>query len=164
MGVKHTPTALQKLRPSRDLRLDAQVVPSVGRASSQMMDSLRILWMPKLFNILSEKSKERFSNRKLEAAKEKGVLAAWEAATPALRELQDIVKKESNGPFILPTGGKLNLRPDRFSTFSSKANFSYKPSFLCRFLVGRQSPLPVSCGQGYFRRDKCNCSGARKSS
>ena len=112
MGAKHTPAALQKLRPSRDLRLDAQILPSVGRASSQMMNALRILWMPKLFDILSEKSKERFSNRKLEAANLKGIKAAWEEATPAIRELQEIVKNNSTSTFILPTGGKSILYSD----------------------------------------------------
>ena len=60
-----------------------------------------------LFAILSEKSKERFSNRKLEAANQKGVQAAWYEANSALRELQDIIKRHSTGIFILPTGGKL---------------------------------------------------------
>jgi hypothetical protein len=112
MGVKHTPAALQKLRPSRDLRLDAEVLPRIGKLSLQMMNSLRILWMPKLFVILSEKSKERFSNRKLEAANQKGIQAAWEEAGAAIRELQDIVKSISTGTFVLPTGGWLIFHSD----------------------------------------------------
>ena len=112
MGVKNTPAALQKLRPSRDLRLDAEVLPRIEKVSSQMMNSLRILWMPRLFAILSEKSKERFSNRKLEAANQKGIQVAWEEAGAAIRALQDIVKSISTGTFVLPTGGRLIFHSD----------------------------------------------------
>lgn len=63
--------------------------------------------MPKLFDVLSERSKERFSKRKLEVAGEKGVEVAWEEGIVAVRELQGIVGGEAVGGFILAGGGRL---------------------------------------------------------
>jgi hypothetical protein len=63
--------------------------------------------MPKLFEILTEKSKERFSFRKQAVAEQKGLEAAWEEASVPMRELQGVLREDDKGPFVLGTEGQI---------------------------------------------------------
>lgn len=149
MGVRHTPVALQKLSPSRNLHLDNETLPIVEQACARMMQELRAAWMPKLFEILTEKSKERFSFRKQAVAEKKGLDAAWEEATIAMKELQGILREDGKGPFVLGTQGQsfyLSLPP----SCGSKLNMRFLPSVLCRFLPGSQSAFLQYRRRGYF--------------
>lgn len=111
MGVKHTPAALQKLFPDKNLHLDADALPIVEQACMRMMNALRAIWMPKMFKILTEKSKERFSFRKQAIAEEKGIETAWEEATLAMRELQRVLREDDKGHFVLGKEGQISKFP-----------------------------------------------------
>ena len=85
--------ALQPLAPSRDLHLDAPEVEDSQLAMGEMMQALRAVWMPALFDLLTDKSKERFSSRKLGFALDKGDEEhAWgEARQGGLKTLGELL-------------------------------------------------------------------------
>ena len=160
-GPTHAATALQSLAQSRNLHLAAAEVDESERATSEMMQALRAVWMPALFALLTERSQERFSNRKLNLALEKGDEEhAWdEARHGGLKALSELLRR-NQGPYVMGQEGKrhgginfavhpeslvvITFMPAHHRSTSSCIATDPSASLLCRLCHRRKSAVLAS--------------------
>lgn len=108
---------LESLYPSPPLHLSSPSVPQAEAIVQELMEALSgetLICSP--LNILNDVSAEYFRARREERVgmplekyrEERGGEKAWEAATPVLKQMGEILKKEE-GPFVLGTTRKSSV-------------------------------------------------------
>ena len=108
MESKAIATRLERDHPSPPLHMDSPKLKQVEQLLSKIRDPLKAVWMPRVPNILPERSKEYFERTRAEAlgkpleefAKLNGGEEAWIEAMPGIKELGELIKKEG-GPFVM---------------------------------------------------------------
>jgi glutathione S-transferase len=114
MDSKAIATKLEEMHSSPPLHLDSPVLPNVEAHIMKIMPQMAPNIMPRIpKNILNEKSQGYFEETRekrfgmpLEVlGKEKGGEQAWEAATPHLKEMAELLN-ETEGPYFMGKEGE----------------------------------------------------------
>jgi glutathione S-transferase len=113
MDSKAIATRLEKDYPSPSLHLDSPVLSQVEQLLFTVLGPLRAVWMPRVPNILPERSAEYFERTRAEAlgkplqeyAKSDGGEEPWIEALPGLKQLGELIKKE-DGPYVMGKTGE----------------------------------------------------------
>ncbi|ORX38033.1 hypothetical protein BD324DRAFT_417547 [Kockovaella imperatae] len=93
--------ALQALVQEKKLYLESPELEEVTSFTHQIMETLRPIWMPAMLALLTPRSAERFSSRKLALAREKADQEeAWKIASGYFQRLGEVLKRHE-GPFVL---------------------------------------------------------------
>jgi hypothetical protein len=107
MESKAIATRLEQDHPSPPLHLDSPILKQVEQLLPGVLEPLRAEWMPRVPNILSERSTEYFERTRAESlgkslqeyARADGGEKAWIKALPGLKALGDLIKQEG-GPYL----------------------------------------------------------------
>ena len=113
MDSRKIATELENQYPEPSLHLDSPILPKVEACMSNVTEPLRAALLPSvprtLLNAASveyfEKTREaRFGMPLQQLEKEQGGDKAWEKATPAFKEVGDMLRA-NGGPFLLGKTG-----------------------------------------------------------
>lgn len=106
MGSKEIATRVEKEHPEPPLPLGSPILEGLSRIEYDIMQPLRGIWQSGTYtNVLPQRSKDYFVKTReerlflLQQAKESGE-EAWIEASPAIKEVGDILKA-NGGPFVM---------------------------------------------------------------